>query len=71
VQQIIIGQEADRSGPLERSQRGFDRTAGRVIEGEQSGSLIRAQQQVRETLGAVEEGSYRQRPGRRHESKLS
>ena len=71
VQQIIIGQQADRSGPLERCQRGFDRTARRVIEGEQSGSLICAKQQVRETFGAVEEGSYRQRPGRRHKSKLS
>ena len=71
VQQIIIGEETDRRGPLERRQRRLNRATGGIIEGEQSRSLICAQQQVRKTFGSVEEGSYRQRPRGRHESKLS
>ena len=51
----------DRTGPLERGERGLDRAAQRVVEGEQAGRLPGAEHEVGQPFGPIGEGANDQR----------
>ena len=57
VQQIVVLQDPHRTGPLERRERGLDRTAERVVERQQARRLAGAEHEVRQPFGPVGEGA--------------
>src|ERR1043166_1644945 len=70
VEQVVVGQESDRRGPLEGGKRRFHRAAGHVVERQKPGRLVGPKQQMSEPLGAIEEGSDGKSSRRGHEQKL-
>ena len=63
MQQIVVEQDPDGTGPLERGQRGLDRAAQRVVEREQPWGFPGAQDEVGQAFSSIGEGANHQRLG--------
>jgi len=66
MEQVVVLQDADRAGPLQRRQGGLERTAQRVVERQQPGSLARPEKEVGKPFSPVGKGANRQCLGRGH-----
>ncbi len=66
VEQVVVGEDPDHPGPLERSEEGLGRAADGVVEGEQPRGLARAPDAMREGLSPVGERPDREGRGDRH-----
>ena len=61
MEQVVVQQDAHRAGPFERRQRGLDRAAEGVVEGQQAGRLAGPEHEVGQPFGPVGEGADDQR----------
>src|SRR5229473_1433960 len=67
VDQVVLGEDPDRRGPLDRGQRLVERAADRVVVREQARCLARAQEEMGEGVGAIFERARQTRGcGNRH-----
>ncbi len=57
MEQVVILKDAHGAGPFKGRQRGLDRAAQRVVEGQQSRGLAGPKDEVRETFRTIGEGA--------------
>jgi hypothetical protein len=57
MEQVVILQNADGTGPLESGKSRLHRATQRIIEGEQPGSLTRPKDEVRQPFRTIVEGA--------------
>ena len=58
MQQVVLLKDADRSGPLQRSQRGFYRASQRVIKGQEPRGFTGPKHEMGKTFGPIGEGAH-------------